>query len=104
MSADGYAVCPRCLAAAEKKLAEQAEILANGYGTVSVDEYNEAVKAVNEGLGPEFEEGEYTGTMREDYEFYVRGNTLHVDYGAQCRVCNLTFNLNQEHTIWDGKS
>jgi len=85
MSADNWAVCPRCEKKRQAKIRETEAEVAAAYGKVSVDKFD----AMRESLA-ELRTAEPEPTFREDYEFYgVEAGVLRIDYGGSCQVCGL---------------
>lgn len=93
MSADNWAICPKCnarkIAAKEKLLLEAGA----AYGKVKHDEYLRMVEAANQPIS-------LVPTMREDYEIGtdVTG-VFSVSYGCSCRNCNFAFEFKEEKTV-----
>ena len=90
MSADNWAICPRCKAraAAEKEARiEQARL---AYGKVSQEEYAELVER-------SLEEIEVPTSFREDYEFWgANEGVLHISYSGHCQDCGLALDFQDE--------
>jgi len=86
VSADNWAVCPRCTA---RRLTEVARLQGKAdaaYGVVSVAEFD-ALRSAAEEMRNQRPEP----TFREDYEFYgVEDGILHISYSGGCKVCGLT--------------
>lgn len=84
MSADNWAVCPRCLRdrGLKSEKAQALEQISEAYGKVSPDKYIEMVNA-SKGLSEEI-----PNTLREDYEQFMRPDgTYEVHYGCSCKEC-----------------
>lgn len=80
MSADNWAICPRC-EERKKKLEEEVKSL---YGQISAEDYLkkvEELKVQNKDLY----------TLREDYEIGIYKGQFRVDYGASCKVCGFNY-------------
>lgn len=74
MSADNWAICPRCL--------NEAKINAGAFGYL-LDPYK-------------FQ------TFREDYEIYgAKDGIISVNYAGYCQVCNLSFSFKDERPFYD---
>lgn len=84
MSADNWAICPRCVAGAQAEcVAEQDRVMAT-YGTVPIAEFD-AARAALLSFDPE----KYR-TFREDYEFYgAEEGEVCADYSGHCSKCGL---------------
>lgn len=94
MSADNWAVCPKCNAGKLQKLHKMTQEVANSYGKVDANTYQEKLLKLSK-LSSEKDQ-EYT--LREDYEIGVRGNKFSVDYIASCDECGfeLPFKFEQD--------
>jgi hypothetical protein len=95
MSADNWAVCPRCEAARQAMLAARRVTVDAMYGKASVAEFDAAREelAAMEAKPPGH-------TFREDYEFYgVEEGTLYISYSGGCKTCGLTFTHKSEHPL-----
>lgn len=94
MSADNWAVCPRCLQRAKKREADRlAEVMAS-YGKVSVAEFDAARAAVEP-----VREQDFT-TFREDYEISgAKTGTVTVSYSGNCDRCGLSLSFEESRAI-----
>lgn len=86
MSADNWAICPRCVKVVTDKKAEIEQKLRESYGKVSRDEYLDLLQATN----AEIEVEDYR-TFREDYEIgvYYKDNQFFISYRGRCTKCGL---------------
>jgi len=83
VSADNWAVCPTCLASAKAELEELARQIADGYGVLPIEEWDELRTRHAEGI----DERELT-TFREDYEIYgAEDGVVYVSYSGHCQKC-----------------
>lgn len=93
MSADNWAICPKCNAAniADK---EKAQIEAGAaYGKVAPAEYRKMMEAAYAPIETET-------TLREDYEIGVnRNGEFSVNYGCSCSVCNFAFSYKHSEVV-----
>lgn len=95
MSADNWAVCPRCEATRQSALVTERADVAALYGKVPVDEFD-----IRRGALRLFEAEMPKSTFREDYEFYgVEDGTLCISYRGECNVCGLKFEHHSEHPL-----
>lgn len=95
MSADNWAVCPRCERTRQDKLAADRTAVADMYGKVPVAafDYARETLAVLEAKEP-------AQTFREDYEFYgAEEGVLCISYFGWCEVCGLKFEHQSEHPL-----
>lgn len=81
MSADNWAICPRCNKTYEQKKAE----LHKAYGTVTAEEYSRLLKQVEAERGDKY-------TLREDYELGILKGQFYVNYSVFCEACGFAFN------------
>lgn len=100
MSADSWAICPRCLSRATTERETRFQAAVDAYGKVPPDEYErlraEAQVPINE---------ENFRTFREDYEFYgASGGTVTASYSGHCSVCSLNLDFKHEHPFYVGES
>lgn len=86
MSADNWAVCPKCLKDVDNKVKSL-------YGKVSEEEYGKLIE--------EKQETEREQTLREDYEIWtnVDGRFM-VKYSCSCSACGLKFEYNYSKLIY----
>lgn len=95
MSADNWAVCPRCLHEAERAAAEARDVVMALYGTIPVAEFD-AKRAALEDVDPEV----YT-TFREDYEFHgAEDGEVVASYSGTCTTCGLSADLRHSERFW----
>lgn len=97
MSADNWAICPRCLdrelAAARAKQVEADA----AYGTATQDEYEALLLEARKPIDPE-----KFRTFREDYEFYgASDGVVTADYGGACSVCHLSVELKATQPFYE---
>jgi hypothetical protein len=95
VSADNYAICPRCFQEACEKAAAERQRVTGLYGTLPVEEFDAqraALKTV---------EAEDYRTFREDYEFYgADDGEIRADYSGHCSVCSLQTELTARRRFW----
>lgn len=96
MSADNWAVCPRCWARAKAKADDEAETVRSLYGTVPVEEFDELRAGL---VRPDPED---YATFREDYEFYgADEGEVTAEYKGHCNVCDLGAELHHSVRFWE---
>jgi hypothetical protein len=94
MSADNWAICPRCIKRAEADRAAQIAATGASYGKVSEQEYVEAVKAIRDVNPEDFR------TFREDYEICgAKDGEVTVSYSGSCSVCGISLSFTDHHAI-----
>lgn len=97
MSADNWAVCPRCLDRAKAEREAKFEAARVAYGNVAPEEY-ERLRA--EAQVPVDEDS--FRTFREDYEFYgAEKGTITASYSGHCQTCNLNIDFKDEHPFYE---
>lgn len=85
MSADNWAVCPRCEIGRQARIAEAEDEVAAAYGKVAIERWDE-MRAAAEAL--KAAPAQYT--FREDYEFWgAEEGELNISYSGGCRECGL---------------
>lgn len=98
MSADNWAVCPRCRDRARASREALFNEAAAAYGKVSADEYEALRARASEPIIA-------VETFREDYEFYgVEDGTITASYSGSCTVCHLETSFKHVHPFYDGTS
>ena len=94
MSADNWAICPKCAEKADAS--QQARILgaAEKYGKIPADEYVKLSKEVSK-------VEELEATLREDYGFSIDNNgKFHATYRAECSVCDFHFAFKESKQVF----
>jgi hypothetical protein len=98
VSADNFAVCPRCLGRAQQAHEEQTEQTQEAYGKVPAPEYEEMRRHDLESAP----NPENFLTFREDYEFFGADMGLVVaHYKGECHVCGLSTELRAEKRFFE---
>jgi hypothetical protein len=98
MSADNWAVCPRCFARALEVAAEQRATVEESYGSIPRDRFLLAVADLKEPNTADFH------TFREDYEFWgAESGTIEWRYRGVCTACSLAAELSGSHELFDAK-
>jgi hypothetical protein len=102
MSADNWAVCPKCLAAARAKRAAAAELAESAYGVKPVEEFDRLRALANV---PIIEED--LRTLREDYDVGIWGSDtdpatadFNVGYSAHCDTCGFAFHYKHKRQVF----
>jgi hypothetical protein len=94
MSADNWAICPRCVTKARTDRAKAEAAVEASYGRVSIAEFQRAQAALTD-VNPE----DYR-TFREDYEIYGAGEgVVTVDYSGGCTKCGLSVSFTEKKPI-----
>lgn len=85
MSADNWAICPRCEANRQASIRVVEEGVAAAYGVVSVEEFDRMRADLEARRAAEPEH-----TFREDYEFWgVEEGVIKASYRGGCSACGL---------------
>jgi hypothetical protein len=94
MSADNWAICPRCLKRARAAHDVAVEAVKQSYGNVSIEEFDAARAAILD-VDPES-----LRTFREDYEFYgAESGKVVASYSGNCDNCDLSLNFEEEREL-----
>jgi hypothetical protein len=95
VSADNWAVCPRCYQRARDEYDEKVAAVMSSYGRVPVEEFDAARAKLEEPQAEQFTR------FREDYEFYgAETGTLTVSYKGRCAECGLELAFKDERRFW----
>ena len=94
MSADNWAICPRCIKRARQRHdAEVATVVAT-YGKVPVEDFDAARAAIADVKPEDFR------TFREDYEFYgAESGEVVAAYSGHCEECGLGLDFEARRTL-----
>lgn len=93
MSADNWALCPRCKWQSELEYRNRAQEVRDSYGKVAPEYYLETLKALE--TKPDLEP-----TFREDYELGVLDNgQFYVNYRGGCTQCGLNKEFKHDETL-----
>lgn len=97
MSADNWAVCPRCLTEATNVHATEEARIAGLYGQVPVGEFDAERAALAEVDPEKFR------TFREDYDFYgAEEGEVRAKYSGGCKTCGLSVSFEKTKRFWPG--
>jgi len=97
VSADNWAICPRCLDRAKAEVAAQLAVAERAYGNVPAAEYEELRAQAQTPIDPE-----KFRTFREDYEFFgASEGTIVAGYSGHCGTCSLTVDFRDEHKFYE---
>lgn len=95
MSADNWAVCPRCLSREEKRKAELKVRARAAYGVMPIEEFDVLRAEADEPI-----DIQKLHSFREDYEIYgADEGTVTVVYAGSCKVCSLALKFEEYHPI-----
>mgnify|MGYP001563408306 CR=1 FL=1 len=97
MSADNWAICPKCKHEAEKELAVLAQQVAEGYGVLPIDEFDTLRTKLAGGI-----DEESLRTYREDYEFYgAEDGVITASYSGHCDKCKVGLDFEEKRGFYD---
>jgi hypothetical protein len=97
MSADNWARCPRCDRRALTSFDERERTIADSYGKVSVEEFDQMRAALAKDRDDHVNARE---TFREDYEFFgAEDGAVTASYAGECQVCGLKLQFVQKYEI-----
>ncbi len=100
MSADNWAICPKCTIAKENKREVLKKRLETDYGKVSVTEYKEMIENLKIIDGKIANPTQDSITLREDYEIGIdETGEFYVNYQAFCMTCNFEHIYKNTYTI-----
>lgn len=105
MSADNWAVCPRCYYNAMEKWTKNLADIRSKYGLIEEEKY---LALLNEADSNLVIQEDYR-TFREDYEFYVPENeygkaNLYISFSGECQVCDLSYSFEDKKHFWKAES
>lgn len=90
MSADNWAICPKCDEAHQAMLAKERADLEKQYGKIPIDDFIKR-KARVDALPPQPQ-----NTLRENWELGITGGSFEVNYHASCRNCLFKYDYKHE--------
>lgn len=94
MSADNWAMCPRCVKREADTYQERYDEVMATYGKVPVAEFDAARSAAVDEVRP------VGATFREDYEITpLEDGEVEVHYKGRCTKCGLSLQFDHAHTI-----
>lgn len=95
MSADNWAICPRCASKHEEHVKVLIAALDEAYGKVPVEEFDRLRSECDAEARKELEQ-----TFREDYEIWgAEDGELNVSYSGGCRECGLGHKFKHSETF-----
>lgn len=92
MSADNWAMCPKCKELADHKLEVLEDKVSKAYGQVSSEEYLALVKKIEQPIKLE-------QTLREDYEIGILDEEFYVRYAGACTVCGFRYEYKHDEKL-----
>lgn len=93
MSADNWAICPKCLELAQDRQEALEEKLEKSYGVVSPEQYLRLFEKSRE--KPKLEQ-----TLREDYEIGILNTAeFYVRYKGACTKCGFNYEYKYDQNI-----
>lgn len=93
MSADNWAVCPRCKKKAESAKDSKHAATMEAYGKVPADQWRKMYQET-------FEDIELEPTLREDYEIHMsEDGEFFVSYSGRCTACDFVHKFRHEDKV-----
>lgn len=92
MSADNWAICPRCSARQLREIRDREAAANAAYGVLPIAEWKVLDEAARLIPAPK-------QTLREDYEIGVVEDRLCIDYSGSCYECRLTVRFTHESIV-----
>ena len=92
MSANNWAICPKCEEIAREVRNAAIQRVVDDYGKIPRDEYTEVVRDSEREYRPR-------STLREDYEIGIRNGVFEVGYRAECEVCGLSHEFHHKEVV-----
>lgn len=101
MSADNYAMCPRCRGHRQAKAEAARDRVTEAYGVVDLDEFDrlraEADRLDEQIDRPGLKNGDET--FREDYSIGIRDDELVIRYRGGCPACGLSLSFDHSQPV-----
>ena len=98
MSADNWAVCPKCEQLEAKEIASLEKGLSNSYGKIPAAQWREQFDNL-----ASRKRNESKQTLREDYEIGIYKGEFDVTYSASCDVCGFVFTFKHKASPFETK-
>lgn len=95
MSADRWSICPKCGKTPQEIRAEREQALAEVYGKVPREEWEE----MREAAAAPIREDEAMETFREDWDIYLQDGAVNVSYTGYCARCGAHVEFKHEHPV-----
>ncbi len=93
MSADNWAICPKCKVANDKANADRIIEAEKQYGKIDSTEYRALIKKAERKIGLE-------ETMREDFSMAIDCNGLfYVNYKGRCDTCGFKHEFHHDKQL-----
>ena len=92
MSADRWAVCPKCKEKVEQAHANLLSRVETDYGKVAANEYIELIEQSRQS-------DEEERTLREDWEIGIWDGELIISYRASCEECGFTYEFEHKKKV-----
>lgn len=99
MSADNWTQCPRCLVTNKAKADELDKIASEAYGKVSAEKFDQLRQDAFSFRKAITLDGNFTETLREDYEIGIQNGEFSVGYYAECETCGFKFEFKHEEKV-----
>jgi len=91
MSADSWAICPKCRQETER-IQNEAQSL---YGKIPYSDWNDMIKDLPD-------EEDYPTEFREEYWIWTdKDGIFHVDYNGECQKCEFEVKFEHSHNVME---
>lgn len=101
MSADNWAVCPKCQADRDAELAAAREVVTRAYGKVPIDEFDRLRRELADDEARNAGQQNSYRTFREDYEIYdTRNGQVKIEYEGRCTDCKTGVSISVAVPFW----
>lgn len=91
MSADNWAICPKCQRLADDNKEKLENKLERSYGKIPAEEYLNLLEESRQPVKLDF-------TLREDYEIGIQNNEFYVRYKGNCK-CGFNYEYKYDKVI-----
>ena len=93
MSADNWAICPRCKAKKDVEAETRVKAAQDAYGKVSAEKYTQLLDAAKAPVA-------YGNSLREDYRLGIdEDGDFTVSYRGSCRDCGFSHEFKHEEQV-----
>ena len=99
MSADNWTQCPRCYVTNREKLAVLEKTASESYGNAPAEQFDRLREDARSFCKAISSNGDFTETLREDYEIGIQEGEFYVSYGSFCQTCGFTFSYTHEEKV-----
>lgn len=93
MSADNWAICPKCCQQKDAKIKDLKKKIGENYGKISVGQYETLINDLHN-----LTDKSVGHTLREDYDIGIWNENFDISYMASCSQCGFshTYTLSEK--------